>query len=86
MLTVIYYEGQDDVVHASGCSDIQKELSKGAELIDFEYDDLRTIKIDLYGDLAGDDYDYETQPDEWLERVNEEASGRLIIRPCAKGK
>ena len=85
MLTVIYYEGQDDVVHASGCSDIQKELSKGAELIDFEYDDLRTIKIDLYGDLASDDYDPDTQQAEWLGRVDEEASGRLIIRPCAKG-
>jgi len=85
MLTVIYYEGQDDVVHASGCSDIKKELAQGAELIDFEYDNLRTIKIDLYGDIAGDDFDPDTQPAEWLGRVDEEASGRLIIRPCAKG-
>ena len=81
--TVLYYGSGSDIVHASTCSDIQKELASGATIVG-EYDDMRTVHIDLYGDLASDHYDPYTEAKEWLEAVYAEAFTRLVIRPCTK--
>ena len=81
--TVLYYGSGSDIVHASTCSDIQKELDSGATIVG-EYDDMRTVHIDLYGDLASDHYDSYTEEKEWLEAVYAEAFTSLVIRPCTK--
>jgi hypothetical protein len=81
--TVLYYGSGSDILHASTCSNIQIELDLGATVVG-KYDDMRTVYIDLYGDLASDHYDPYTEAKEWLEEVHAEALANLIVRPCTK--
>ena len=74
----------DRQVHAEGCGDIQKFLTRPNWSITHKEDSIIEIAKNDYSDLASDYTSREAGEDYWIKACLNEALAYLVVKPCAK--